>query len=98
MLLYCIVLYFKIKVNKEITTQKLRSSAEGILDFYLSIFSTDDDFVLTRVRHFCFRTTLQGEIQYSFDRQAVLDKSKKTLGILSNHMHFDIKSWSLIWL
>ena len=50
-------------------TQKLRSSAEGILDFYLSIFSTDDDFVLTRVRHFCFRTTLQGEIQYSFNRQ-----------------------------
>ena len=46
---HCIVLYFKIKVNKDITPQKLRSSAEGILDFYLSIFSTDDDFVLTRV-------------------------------------------------
>ena len=65
----------------------------------MSIFSTDDDdLVLTRVRHSCFSTSLQGEIQYSFDRQAVLDKSKKTLGILSNHMHFDIKSWSLIWL
>ena len=37
-----------------------------------------------------FDTRLQGEIQYSFGRQAVLDKSKKTLGILSNHMHFDI--------
>ena len=55
---------------------------------YLSIFSTDDDdLVLTRVRHSCLCTSLQGEIQYSFDRQAVLDKSKKTLGILSNHMH-----------
>ena len=48
-----------------------------------SIFSTDDDdLVLTRVRHSCFSTSLQGEIQYSFDRQAVLDKSKKTLWIL----------------
>ena len=48
----------------------------------MSIFSTDDDdLVLTRVRHSCFCTSLQGEIQYSFDRQAVLDKSKKTLGI-----------------
>ena len=37
-----------------------------------------------------FDTRLQGEIQYSFGRQAVLDKSKKTLEILSNHMHFDI--------
>ena len=27
-----------------------------------------------------FDTSLQGEIQYSFGRQAVLDKSKKTLG------------------
>ena len=37
-----------------------------------------------------FDTSLQGEIQYSVGRQAVLNKSKKTLGILSNHMHFDI--------
>ena len=50
---------------------------------YLSIFSTDDDdLVLTRVRHSCFCISLQGEIQYSFDRQAVLDKSKKTLGTI----------------
>ena len=34
-----------------------------------------------------FDTSLQGEIQYSVGRQAVLNKSKKTLGILSNHMH-----------
>ena len=33
-----------------------------------------------------FDTSLQGEIQYSVGRQAVLNKSKKTLGILSNHM------------
>ena len=48
--------------------------------------------------HFCFWHTRQGKILYSFGRQVVLDSSKKTRGVLSYHMHFVIKTYSLTWL